>query len=158
MKKGVLRLFVLILVFVECSTVDKANHSAIHNEHYSQVITEFSDITDTILANRDKMGKDTSSALNDYEAAFIGQVFGLDSRNYSLTGKKVAFLPDKIDYFRQTRERYESRESIVGGSVLYLFNSAQKDASGGYDAAVLYWSYFIYPTERIVRILRKRDE
>ena len=38
---------------------------------------------------------------------------------------------------------------------LYIFNATQKAESGGYDAAIVYWSKFSLPIEDVVKRLKK---
>jgi hypothetical protein len=53
-------------------------------------------------------------------------------------------------YFNWTR----ANSTTVGGCGLYIFNAAQKEESGGYDAAIVYWSKMIIPTNDIVKMLK----
>ncbi len=65
-------------------------------------------------------------------------------------------LGSKKDYFKQTQERFHSNTTTVGGSSLYIFNATQKDESGGYDAAIVYWNKFLLPIEKVVKRLKKK--
>ena len=38
---------------------------------------------------------------------------------------------------------------------MYIFDAIQKEASGGYDAVIVYWSKFLLPTEDIVKRAQK---
>jgi hypothetical protein len=49
-----------------------------------------------------------------------------------------------------TNEKY-----LCDNGTLYIFNAAQKAESGGYDAAIVYWSKFVVPIEKIVNRLKK---
>ena len=70
-------------------------------------------------------------------------------------GNKVGFLGSKKDYFKQTQERFSRNSTTVGGSGLYIFNAEQKAESGGYDAAIIYWSKRLVPINEVVKRLKK---
>ena len=118
-------------------------------------VRDFSEIPKGLLYNIDEMGKDNSSILNEYEGKYLNYIFNIDPQDFNLVGKKVGFLGSKKDYFKQTRERFYSKSTIVGGSSLYIFNAEQKAESGGYDAAIVYWSKFSLPIEDVVKRLKK---
>ena len=112
----------------------------------------FSEIPNDILDNLDKMGIDTSSILNEYEGKYFNFIFKIDPQEFNLVGKKVGFLGSKIDYFNSTRSP-DRNSTTVGGSSLYIFNATQKEESGGYDAAIVYWSKVLVPIEKVVKRL-----
>ena len=118
-------------------------------------VDNFSEIPKYLLENMDKMGVDSSSILNEYEGRYFNCIFKTDSLDFNLVGKKVGFLRSKVDYFRQTRSR-DRNFTTVGGSYLYIFNAAQKEDSGGYDAAIIYWSKFALPVKTVVKRLKNR--
>lgn len=41
---------------------------------------------------------------------------------------------------------------------LYIFNAFQKEESGGYDAAIVYWSKFVIPIEEIINRLKNKQQ
>jgi len=45
---------------------------------------------------------------------------------------------------------------LHNGENLYIFNATQKEESGGYDAAIVYWSKFILPVEKVIKRLKKK--
>ena len=100
------------------------------------------------------MGIDSSSILNEYEGKYLNFIFKIDPQDYNLVGKKVGFTRSKTDYFKETRERYYRNSTTVGGSSLYIFNTAQKEESGGYDAAIVYWSKFVPPIDKVINRLK----
>ncbi len=59
---------------------------------------------------------------------------------------------NKLDYFSWTRVNV----TTVGGSSLYIFDTIQKVESGGYDAAIVYWSKFVIPIEKVVKRLNEK--
>ena len=163
MKKLLVIVCLEILVFSFCSIhksnsndnsvrVDNFGHGQIHNVQ----VHEFSVIPIDLLDNLNKMGIDNSSILNDYEGKYLNYIFNIiDPQDFNLVGKKVGFLGSKKDYFKQTQERFSRNSTTVGGSSLYIFNAEQKAESGGYDAAIIYWSKFSLPIEDVVKRLKK---
>jgi hypothetical protein len=122
-------------------------------------IRNFNDIPNDILEQLGKMGVDASSLLNNYEAAYLNVIFKDSLKGFDLTGKKVGFIysgakSDKQEYFNQVKDRYHSNSTPVGGSGLYIFDAAQKAESGGYDAAIVYWSKFVIPIDKVVKKLK----
>jgi hypothetical protein len=117
-------------------------------------VRDFDDIPKDLLENMDKMGVDTFSILNEYEGRYLNFIFNINPQDFNLIGKKVGFSRSKIDYFRDTRERFYNNSTTVGGSSLYIFNATQKEESGGYDAAITYWNKFVIPIEKVVERLK----
>jgi hypothetical protein len=125
-------------------------------QRYELQVRSFSEIPNDLLDNLDKMGIDTSSILNEYEGKYLNFIFKIDPQDFNLVGKKVGFSRSKIDYFRDTRERFYRNSTTVGGSSLYILNATQKEESGGYDAAIVYWSKFVIPIEKAVKRLNEK--
>ena len=126
--------------FLELSNDDKIKVlDGMSNRIQERKVHYFKDIPAELLSKLGEMGKDTSSALNDYESKYLDFIFKLD------TDKKVGFLGSKKAFFKDERERFLRGEDGVGDCGLYIFNATQKEESGGYDAAIMYWSKFILP-------------
>lgn len=119
-------------------------------------VSDFKKTPADLLNGLNNMGKDTSSALNNYEAKYLNFIFNLDTTHFNLSGKKVGFLGSKKAFFEDERERFLRGEDGVGGCGLYIFNATQKEESGGYDAAIMYWSKFILPIEKVIERLKKK--
>lgn len=120
---------------------------------------DFNEIPKDILEQLDKMGVDASPLLNSYEGTYLNMIFKDSLKGFDFTGKKVGFIysgakSDKQEYFSQVKDRYHSNSTPVGGSSLYIFDAAQRVESGGYDAAVVYWSKFFIPTKKVVKKLK----
>lgn len=94
--------------------------------------------------------------LNEYEGRYLNFIFEIDNQDFTLVDKKVGFNRSKMDFFKDERERFYSDFSAggVGGTVLYIFDSTQKAESGGYDAAIIYWSKFVMPIENVIERLK----
>lgn len=162
--KTMKKLFIVVclemLVF-GCCSIHKCNSNGndIDMDNFRQIhelqVREFSVIPIDLLDNLNKMGIDNSSILNDYEGKYLNFIFKIDTDDFNLVGKKVGFLGSKKDYFKQTQERFSRNSTTVGASGLYIFNATQKEDSGGYDAAIVYWSKFSLPIEDVVKRLKK---
>ena len=156
-------LFIIVclemLVF-SCSSIHKSNSNDNNMNVFEQrnelQVHDFSEIPKELLENIDKMGVDSLSILNEYEGKYLNFIFKIDIQNFNLVGKKVGFLGSKIDYFRDTRKRFYDNTTTVAGSSLYVFDSTQKEESGGYDAAITYWDKFVIPQEKVVKQLKDK--
>jgi len=124
---------------------------------HERQVHNFAEIPIELLDHLDKMGVDTSSILNEYEVEYLNFIFRIDPNDFNLVGKKVGFLGSKRDFFNDEREWFHHGEKTgVGGSGLYIFNAEQKEESGGYDAAIVYWSKFVIPVEKVVKRLKEK--
>ena len=68
-------------------------------------------------------------------------------------------LKEKIDelslQFEKEKDRYIHNYTPNGG-ILYIFNEEEKKKSGGYDAAIVYWSKVIMPIDKVVERLKSK--
>jgi|GEM_PF-868848 hypothetical protein len=122
---------------------------------YPQV-KDASEIPDDILRSGDKMGVDDTSVLNEYEANYLNFVFKINPEDFNLTNKKIAFLTGSSGKAKGSKKEYFSgaiHPVAIGG--LYIFNDAQKKASGGYDGAIAYWVKLLVPIKTVVERLGK---
>jgi len=123
-------------------------------------VRNFNDIPKDILNQLDKMGVDGSTSLNSYESAYFNVVFKENSKGFDFTEKKVGFIysgarSNKKEYFDLEKDRF-NRSNTPNGGTLYIFNDSQKEQSGGYDAAIVYWSKFLIPVEKVVKRLKEK--
>jgi hypothetical protein len=119
----------------------------------------FAEIPTELLSQIDKMGVDSSLILNEYEGKYLNFIFKTDSLDFNLVGKKVVFLGSKMAFFKDERDWfYRGYENGVGGTTLYIFNVEQKEESDGYDAAIVYWSKFVIPVEKVIKRLKKKAD
>ena len=124
---------------------------------YVQDIRSYEDIPEELLINLDKMGVDNSSELNEYESRYLNLFFNVDPQ-IDLVGKRVAFLhynSNKMDYFNQTKERYNNGSGVIVCCALYVFDPTIADDCG-YDAAVVSWSKVLIPIDKVIKRLKNR--
>jgi len=124
-------------------------------------VQNFNDIPKDLLENMDKMGIDNSPLLNSYEGSYFNVIFAKYRGNFDFTNKKVGFIlrgaiSDKKEYFEKERDRYIRGETPNSGQ-LRIFDIDQKAESGGYDAAIVYWSKIAIPVEEVVKRLKKQQ-
>jgi hypothetical protein len=120
-------------------------------------IPNFNDIPKDILEQLGKMGIDNCSLLNTYESAYFNVIFEKSRKDFDFTGKKIGFITgsngktksNKTNYFRLERDRF-NRNTTTNGGTLYIFDAEQKEKSGGYDAAIVYWSKVLVPINDVV--------
>ncbi len=159
MKKLLIIVCLEMLVF-RCSPIHKCNSNnndvseSVFGQIYECQVRNFSEIPKDLLDNLDKTGIDSSSILNEYEGRFLNLIFNIDPQDFNFIGKKVGFTESKIDYFKDTYERFYRNSTPVGGSGLYIFNATQKEESGGYDAFITMWRKLEIPIEEVVKRLK----
>ena len=125
---------------------------------------EFKNIPDSILSNIDKMGINECLLLTELEGKYFNTLYKIDDRTFNLCGKKVGFFTgsmgknktNKHVYFTGERYRLNSRYSPNAGA-LYIFDEIQKEESGGYDAAIVYWSKMLIPVKDVVKRLKGKS-
>ena len=120
----------------------------------------FSEIPATLLKKLAQLSITELSELSPNEVEYLNYVFDLGQFGYTLEGKRVAFLKGRGNYFDDEKSRYlNGQDRGVGGSVIYLLDKNQKEASGGYDAIVDSWAVFIQPTKKVIdRLVRQNKK
>ena len=121
----------------------------------------FENVPKEVLSDFGKMGVDECLSLTDLEGKYFNALFQVEA-DINLSGKKVCFLTgnigtnksDKKKFFMMERESLNF-DSSPNYSVLYVFNAAQKERSGGYDAAIVSWSKKFLSVEEVIKRLRK---
>ena len=146
------RLYLLAtMLFIGCSSLEPLSERGICPQ-----LRDFSSFPTEILDSIQFMGIDSSRYLNDIEGRYFNLVFGIDTSEYSLVGKKVGFRGGKQQYFRETKERYFSGEKYgVVGNRLYVFDSVQKAGLNGYDAVITSWESIPSPTNVVIERCKK---
>ena len=156
--KNLLIIVCLEMLVFSCSSIHKcdsnSNNMSIFGQRYELQVRNFSKIPKDLLENIGKIGIDSFPILNEYEGRYFNYIFKINPQDFNLAGKKVGFLESKTDYFKNMRS-LDRNFTIVGGSSLYIFDAVQKEESGGYDAAIVYWSKFVIPIEEVVKRLKR---
>jgi hypothetical protein len=131
------------------------------------IINKFENIPQNLLNDMDKMGIDECLLLTDLEGKYFNALSLIEEKGFNLCTKKVCFLTGNIgsiksnkkEYFIEERERLKvadySRLSFFG--FLYIFNTAQKAESGGYDATIVYGSKKKLSIKEVIERLKKKQ-
>ena len=122
----------------------------------------YRDIPTELINKLENMGVDNSPVVNDLEGAYLNVSYKDSLDGFDFIGKKVGFLLDgrvldKPEFFKSERNCYikDNSEKAIP-SDLYIFNETQKQESGGYDAAIVYWSKVYIPTDDVIKRLKKK--
>lgn len=102
--------------------------------------------------------------LNETEGAYLNNIFETTRKDFEFTNKEVGFLTgssgktmsSKKHYFDMHKKYSTNTNSPCDNGTLYIFDAVQKAESGGYDAAIVYWSKFLLPIEDVIKRLRRR--
>lgn len=124
---------------------------------------KFENIPKSILNNIDKMGLDESLTLTDLEGEYFNAISNIDKKKFDFCEKKIAFLTGNVGsiksnkkaYFFTERLRTNYNDTICFG-FLYIFDTVQKNESGGYDAAIVSSSKKRLSTKEVIKRLNKQ--
>jgi len=122
----------------------------------------FKDIPAELLNQLDKMGVDDTSVIDSLEGAYLNESYKDSLKGFDFVGKKVCFLKggmisNKSEFFKSEMEQY-GISSTASVSVLYIFNETQKQETGGYDAAIVFWRKIYMPTDKVIKLLKKASD
>ncbi|MCG8410275.1 MAG: hypothetical protein MI739_03215 [Bacteroidales bacterium] len=122
-------------------------------------VRNFNEIPEDILVNLDKMGINNTPLLDSCESAYFNVIFKDHLDGFDFTNNKIGFLSagskwNKQEYFEEERMRFYDNSTTIS-SILYVFDASQKKESGGYDAAIVSWSKFLLPVDKVVKKLKK---
>lgn len=105
-----------------------------------------------------------SLLLNETEGAYLNRIFETTRKDFDFVNKKIGFLTgssgtrksNKEHYF-DMQEKHSNNENFpCDNGTLYIFNTAQKEASDGYDGVIVYWTKFVIPIEKIINRLKEK--
>ena len=111
---------------------------------------EFKNIPCEILNNINKMGIDDNLLLTELEGKYFNALY---QKVAFFTGSLGKTKSDKKMYFAGEKSNFRLNNSPNVGT-LYIFNAEQKEQSGGYDAAIIYWSKRLVPIKEVVKRLK----
>jgi len=137
-------IIIMVFAFAQCAgTMNKTHREMRQN------------IADT-LEHFDKMGKDGSCFLNNYEAEYFNMRF--QREDFDFMDKKVFFFgpgglvfSDKQRYFNEL-----TRHTFVQSS-LHVFNETEREKAGGFDAVIVYWNKRNYSSEDLLKRLKENN-
>lgn len=114
-----------------------------------------------IMGQTNKVEIDESLLLNEAESTLLNKIFETTRKDFDFTSKKVGFIKisgewGKIPYFDMQEKYFVNENSPCDNGSLYIFDAAQKAESGGYDAAIVYWSKFVVPIDKVVKQLKDK--
>jgi len=122
----------------------------------------FKDIPKDILERINKMGIDNSLSLNSDESDYFNVIFEKTRKDFDFTDKKIGFITGSNGKTKSSKARYFSLEKdrfyrnyTPNGGTLYVFDTVQKEASGGYDAVIVYWSKVLVSENEAVKRLKE---
>ena len=113
------------------------------------------------LIIQDNIGQGGVGFLEDNEAILLNSVFKETRGHFDFCGKRVMFLSNgknnKSGYFEMQKDYMADASCPYDKGILYVFNEEQKTRSGGYDAAILYWSKIALPINDVVKKVKKQS-
>lgn len=122
------------------------------------------DDTKKVMNQLNSIGVDNNPLLNDYESAYINMILKKSRKGFDFKDKKVGFITgssgktisNKKNYFNMQKKSLENKNVPCDNGILYIFDENQKKESGGYDAAIVFWSKVLIPTKDVVKRLKDK--
>jgi hypothetical protein len=102
--------------------------------------------------------------LNETESAYLNRIFETTRKDFDFVNKKIGFITgssgktkgNKEYYFDMHKKHLANENYPCDNGDLYIFDAVQKEESGGYDAAIIYWSKFVIPIEKVIKRLKQK--
>lgn len=118
---------------------------------------------DDIMKQSNKVETKENLLLNETEGAYLNEIFIATRKDFNFIDKKIGFFTgssgatrsNKEDYFNMQKRHSVNENYPCDNGTLYIFNTEQKMESGGYDAAIVYWSKFVVPIEKVIKRLKR---
>ena len=112
--------------------------------------------------NMEKINRNDDSLLNETEGAYLNSIFENTRKDFNFINKKVGFIMisgenGKNHYFNMHEKHSINENYPCDNGTLYILDITQKAESGGYDAAIVYWSKFVIPIEEVVKKLKNKS-
>ncbi len=117
-----------------------------------------------VFSHLEHCGSDSDPVLNQSESAYLNAVLSHPKRPYDFSNKTIAFvtgssgktISSKQDYFDTEKKRLcNNYNTSLNGGQLVIFNELEKQQSGGYDAAIVYWSKLLATKKGLIKLLNK---
>lgn len=105
--------------------------------------------------------KEDNLLLSKIEGAYLNEIFETARKDFDFANKKVGFYTGSSGGTKSSKKHYldmQEKHSVdenypCDNGTLYIFNAEQKRDSGGYDAAILYWSKVLLPVQQMIKQL-----
>ena len=143
----------MLFLFIGCANnIEIKNYYGIKSNYNNNYSTN-----KYYIKNISKMGLDTSSILNVYEADFFNNIFDSVVKEFNFVEKKIAFIGprnNKKEYFISLNQN----SGTIKHSILYIFNNQQKIKTDGYDAAIVCWFKYAISIDDVIKRLKKNKQ
>ena len=111
---------------------------------------------------KDRMSGGMKEFISTEEVDILNNQFEKERGDFDFDNKVIGFIEiggrfGKSYYFDMIKKHDYSPNSAYDKGMLYVFTDEQKQRSGGYDAAVVYWSKFQLPVAKVITILREHS-
>ena len=133
--------------------------SLIKIDAFAQQIRDFNDISQEILVNLDKMGRDKEIALNNYEAEYLNKIFENSREHFDFTNKKVVFIYAHIGVKSKKHFFSEQRflmKSTISSCSLFILDKKQSETNK-YDAIIACWFKIRPDLEKLIKRIEKNN-
>ena len=102
--------------------------------------------------------------LNKTEGRYLNRIFETTRNDFDFVNKKIGFLTgssgtkksSKEFYFDMHDKHFTNPNLPCDNGIIYIFNAEQKVESGGYDAAIVYWSKVVVPIDKVIKLLKDK--
>lgn len=125
----------------------------------TQRITD-NNIPQNVIVLLPYLGKDNTDTLSHEEGLFLNTIYQIDTTEYSLIGKRVAFIPSRFDkslFFKSAFDRHQRGSTYcVGTCALYILSDKQSNECNGYDVVITYWRKKILSYQEVHKSLKQR--
>ena len=96
------------------------------------------------------------------EVDILNNLFEEERGAFDFNNMEVGFIEiggrfGKAPYFDMIKNHDKNPNVAYDKGMLYVFTKEQKQISGGYDAAIVYWSKFQLPVNKVLKILHEHS-
>lgn len=118
-------------------------------------------VTEPVYVSDEKT--EYASWLNKEEAAELNAIFEAYRNDFDFTNKRVIFFTGSSGKLRSNKEHYFRMQKKYDNTsyynrdngYLYIFNEDQREAIGGYDAAIVFWTKNQLSTEEVMERIKQ---
>ncbi len=155
------------MIVLSCSPSHKcnSNNNSMNGQRYELQARSFTEIPKDLLGNIDRMGIDECLLLTELEGRYFNALYQINELEFNFSGKKMAFFTGSLGKSKSNKKRYfmaeRGRLNTNYSPMLYTFSiphAGQKAESGGYDAAIVYWSKTLVSIKDVVKRLKEQKK